>query len=66
MDTHTTVFYEIEIPETNKAFLTESRYEALDYYKEGCSVFEKHRTYTQPSIKYANLYHCNPTVEQQP
>ena len=50
METQTIVFYEIVVEETNKAFITESRYDALDYYEEGYSVFEKHRTVTQPSV----------------
>ena len=50
METQTTVLYEIVVEETNKTFTTESRRDALDYYEEGYSVFEKHRTVTQPSV----------------
>ena len=71
METQTTIFYEIVVEETNKAFITESRAEALSYYEEGHSVFEKHRTVTQPSVNTQTLttvilrWNNNPDFEEE-
>ena len=44
METQTFILYEITVAETNKAFLTDSRAEALDYYRDKHMVYEIHKT----------------------
>ena len=50
METQTFVQYEVTVLETNKAFITESREEALDYYRDNHMVYEIHKTITQPTL----------------
>ena len=52
MDTQVKVTYEIEVikPPKNTVFITESRDEALDFYKKGHLVFETHHTITTFSV----------------
>jgi len=50
MDTETTVWYEIIIPDTNEPFFTKNYYEAIDYFEENCMVYEKHVTVSNPSL----------------
>ena len=50
METQTIVLYEILAPVSNESFITDSRYEALGHYDDGSTVFERHRTLTQPSV----------------
>jgi hypothetical protein len=49
METQVIILYEITVLETDKCYVTLDRDEALDRYREGCMVFETHKTVTQPS-----------------
>jgi hypothetical protein len=50
METQTIITYEVIEPVSNKSLITESRYEALDWYEKGSIVYEVHKTTTQPSL----------------
>ena len=52
MDTQVKVTYEIEViaPPANQVFVTNSRDEALDFYRKGHLVFETHHTITTFSL----------------
>ena len=49
METQLIITYEIIEPVSNKSIVTESRYEALDFYEQNYIVYEHHRTISQPS-----------------
>ena len=50
METQLIITYEIIEPVSNKSIVTESRYEALDFYEKNYIVYEKHDTLSQPSV----------------
>ena len=70
METQTFILYEITVAETNKAFLTDSRAEALDYYRDQHMVYEIHKTITQPTLYSQTItqvilrWHNNPEFQE--
>ena len=49
METQLIITYEIIEPVSNKSIVTESRYEALDFYEQNYIVYERHETMSKPS-----------------
>ncbi len=49
MDSQLDVEYEVIDPVTNQQYITDTRYEALAFYKDGWLVVERHVTKYKPS-----------------
>jgi len=70
MENQTFIEYEVIEPISNKSFITESRYEALDYYKQGYIVYETLITKSRPSqftqtrVYVTLLWNNNPEFEE--
>jgi len=66
MESQLVVTYEVIEPVTNKSYVTESRFEALDFYMKNYIVYEVHKTTTQPSmhtqtqVRIVLRWHGNP------
>ena len=50
MESQIFITYEVIEPVSNKSFITESRYEALDFYEKDYVVYERHDTLSKPSL----------------
>ena len=50
MESQLVITYEVIEPVSNKRIVTRNRYEALDYFAEGCIVYEHHDTISKPSM----------------
>ena len=66
MESQIFITYEVIEPVSNKSFITESRYEALDFYEKNYIVYEVHMTvaqplqFTQTQVRVVLQWHGNP------